>query len=95
MFFKSLKIISQRVINSGYAKKKVKQKELKKILITNLSKYYIIKKKRWSKIVTKYKIVKSIDFLRVKYRYQLVVRLKAIENIMRFFYLFIFCTSHF
>lgn len=52
----------------------------------------IIKKK--SKIVTKYKEVKLTNFLRVKYKYQLIVRLKIIKNIMRFFYLFIFCTFY-
>ena len=46
------------------------------------------------KTLTKCDKVKLIDFLRVKYKYQLIVRLKAIENIIGFSYLFIFCTSY-
>lgn len=35
--------------------------------------------------MTKYEKIKSISFLRVKYRCQLVIRLKVIKNIIRFF----------
>lgn len=56
--------------------------------------YYMTKKRGKSRITTEFKEVKSTDSSRVIHKYQLVVRLKAIGNIMGFSYLFIFCTFY-
>ena len=44
--------------------------------------------------MTKYKKVKLTNFLKIKYRYQLIVRQKVIKNFMGFFHLLIFYIFH-
>lgn len=52
------------------------------------------KKKRKNKTITKYKEIKSTNFLKVQQEYQFLIRVKVIKNIMKFSYLFILYTSY-
>lgn len=79
---------------SDCVKRKRRQQELQKDLTIDQSGPCTIIKEKKRRIAIEYERIKSIDFLRVKRRCQLMIRLKAIKNIMEFFHLFIFGISY-